>query len=132
MSLVSAQARQASLFETGADLTLRLTNDGMQPLTLIGSAHRLFVNGSFVGRAVSNEHVILSGYGTATQTVTVYLENLTLVRKALEFGNAPSLAYRLDSQFQPADGGHLGGIKTSITGELDLSAFGAGVPLAAP
>ena len=97
-------------------------------MTLVGSAHRLFVNGSFVGRAVSSERVTIPQFGTATQTVTVYLENLVLARKAMELGNAPAIAYRLDSQLQPADGGRYGGIKTSTTGELDLSGLTAGGP----
>lgn len=129
VSLVNVLPRQASLFETSAELTLRLTNDAMEPFTLAGSAHRLFLNGSYVGRAVSSERLTIPQLGTATQTVIVYLENLTLVRKVAELGQAPAIAYRLESLLHPAEGGRFGSFKTSTTGELDLSAFTAGTPV---
>ena len=132
VSLVQVMPRQASLFETSADLTLRLTNEGMEPVTLAGSAHRLFLNGTDIGKGVSSERVTIPGLGTATQTVTVYLQNLTLVRKAAELGNAPPvIAYRLESQLHPADGGRFGSFKTSTSGEIDLGPLMAGFPVTA-
>lgn len=110
---------QASLLETTMAFTLRFTNEGTQPLTLVGSSHRLYLNGSYVGRAVSNERVTIPQLGTTTQTVVVYLENLALVRKVAELPNAPKIDYRLESRLHPEGG--FGGIKASATGELDLT-----------
>jgi hypothetical protein len=69
------------LLETSAELMLRYTNETIEPLALAGSAHRLYLNGSYVGLAVSNESMSIPQLGTATQTVTIHLENLALVRK---------------------------------------------------
>lgn len=124
VTVADVRPLQASLLESSIALTLRLTNEALQPLTLAGSSHRLFLNGSYVGRAVSNERLTLPPLGTATQTVTVYLENLTLVRKAAELSNAPKINYRLESRLHPADGDGFGSIKAVATGELDLSGLG--------
>jgi LEA14-like dessication related protein len=129
VSLVNVLPRQASLFETSADLTLRLTNDAREPITLVGSTHRLYLNDTYVGRGVSSERLGLPSLGTATQTVTVYLENLILMRKATELGNARVIAYRLETEFHPADAGRFGNIKAVTNGEFDLSAFTGGIPL---
>lgn len=123
ISVVNLKPKQASLFETSAELTLRYTNESAQPLPLAGSAHKLYLNGSYVGRAVTDERVTIPGLGTTTQTVVVYLENLTLIRKAAELSgsDAPVVAYRLDSRLHPVEGGGLGGLRLSSSGELDLS-----------
>jgi LEA14-like dessication related protein len=124
VTVVDIRPTQASLLETAVSLTLRLTNEAMEPLALAGSSHRLYLNDSYVGRAVSNERVAIPQLGTATQTVTVYLENLTLVRKATELSRAPKIAYRLESRLHPAEGAGFGSIKATTTGELDLRGLG--------
>jgi LEA14-like dessication related protein len=125
VSVTHMQPTQASLLETVAQLTVRLTNETPGNLTLAGSAHRLYLNGTYVGRAVSNERVTVPGLGTMTQTVTVHLENLTLIRKATELSrtDAPVISYRLDSTLHPAEGQGYGSFKTTSAGELDLSSL---------
>lgn len=123
VSLTNVLPTEASLLETTAALTLRLTNERPQPLTLAGGAHRLYLNGSYVGRAVTNERVTVPELGTVTQTVTVHLENLTLIRKVTELSqtNAPMISYRLESTLHPAEGQGFGSFRATSTGELDLS-----------
>ena len=124
LSVVNLRPLQSTILETSLELTLRLTNEAAQPLVLAGSTHKLYLNDSYVGRAVSNERVAVPAFGTATPTVTVYLENLTLIRKATEFSQAPKLAYRLESRLHPADGAPFGDVKATATGELDLAGLG--------
>lgn len=124
LSVVNLRPLQSTILETSLELTLRLTNEAAQPLVLAGSTHKLYLNDSYVGRAVSNERVTVPAFGTATPTVTVYLENLTLIRKATEFSQAPKLAYRLESRLHPAEGAAFGDVKASATGELDLAGLG--------
>jgi LEA14-like dessication related protein len=116
---------QAAMFETGAALTLRLTNETASPLALIGSAHRLYLNDSYVGRAVSNERLTVQPLSTATQTVTVFMENLALMRKMIELANTnrPIIAYRLESQFHPVEVTRMRTLATTSRGELDLTAI---------
>ena len=128
LSVVNLRPLQSTILETSLELTLRLTNEAAQPLVLAGSTHKLYLNDSYVGRAVSNERVTVPAFGTATPTVTVYLENLTLIRKATEFSQAPKLAYRLESRLHPAEGSAFGDMKATATGELDLAGLGLTPP----
>jgi hypothetical protein len=122
VSLVSIVPQQSSLFETSAQLTLRYTNETARPLEFTGSTHRLFVNGTYVGRAVTNERVGVRELGTTTQTITAHLENLALMRKAQELGNVTTVDYRIESQLftHDARGNTLGAV---ATGQLDLSGW---------
>jgi LEA14-like dessication related protein len=133
VTLIDLLPTRATVFETGATMTLRYTNEAPAPIELKGSAHRLFLNGSYVGRAVSNDAVTVPQLGTATQTVTLYLENLALFRKAAEFSSAPAvIAYRLESQLYPADAQNARRIRTVASGQIDLRALMQGSNLAAP
>lgn len=121
MSVVNLLPARASVFETGGALTLRYTNEGPSGVTLRGSSHRLYLNGSYIGRAVSSEPLTIPPLGTATQLVTVYFENLTLLRKILELsqGAAPTLDYRVQSYLyrEPESAGR---IRLTASGQLDL------------
>ncbi len=123
VSLTNVVPTQASMLETTAALTLRLTNETPQPLTLAGGSHRLYLNGTYVGRAVTNERVTVPQLGTLTQTVTIHLENLALIRKVTELSqtNAPAISYRLESRLHPAEGQGFRSFRATSTGELDLS-----------
>jgi len=118
-SLVSIRPLQASLFETKAELTLRYTNESSRALPLAGSTHKLYINGTYVGRAVTNEQLTLPELGTTTQTMTAHLENLALMGKAREIGNLSTVEYRIDSRMHVAQGG--GTVKATSTGQVDLS-----------
>jgi LEA14-like dessication related protein len=128
LSVVNLRPLESTILETSVAVTLRLTNESAQPLVLAGSTHKLFLNGTSVGHAVSNERVTVPAFGTATPTVTVYLENLTLLRKATEVSQSPKLAYRLESRLHPAEGAGFGDVKATATGELDLAALGLAAP----
>jgi len=133
LSVASVRPLQGTLLETKIELMLRLTNEGVEPLTLDGSTHRVHLNGTYVGRAVSNERIVVPRLGTVTQVVTAHLENLILVRKFAEFSQTPKMiAYRLDSRFHPADGRGFGPLKVSATGELDLAGLTAQLSDPAP
>ncbi len=124
VSVTNLRPLHASLFETSAELTVRYANETVRPLSLAGSVHRLYLNGSYVGRAVSNEAVTIPGLSTTTQTVTIHLENLSLIRKLRQLPGARVIAYRLDSHLHPAASPETAGraaLKLSSAGELDLS-----------
>lgn len=123
VSLANLRPLQASLFETSAELTVRYANETPEPLALAGSVHRLYLNGSYVGRAVSNDAVEIPGLSTATQRVVIHLENLALLRKARQLRGAKAVGYRLDSLLHPAASSPRFRLKLSSSGEVDLSGF---------
>jgi LEA14-like dessication related protein len=129
LSVVDLRPLDSTVLETRVELVLRLTNESAQALAFAGSTHRLYVNDSYVGRAVSGEAVNVPAFGTTTPKVTVYLENLTLLRKAAEFSQAPTkLAYRLESRLHPAAGALFGDVKATTTGMIDLAGLGINFP----
>jgi LEA14-like dessication related protein len=128
LSVVNLRPLESTILETSVAVTLRLTNESAQPFVLAGSNHKLFLNGTSVGHAVSSERLTVPAFGTVTPTVTVYLENLTLLRKASEFSQAPKLAYRLESRLHPTEAAGFGDVKATATGELDLVALGLAAP----
>ncbi len=122
LSVTNLLPTEASLLETTAVLTLRLTNEMPRPVTLVGGAHRLMFNGTYVGRAVTSERITVPQLGTLTQTVTVHLENLTLMRKLAELSrdSSPIIRYQLDSKLHPAEGEGLRTFTATTRGELDV------------
>jgi hypothetical protein len=126
VSLVSIRPVAMALLETTAELTLRFTNETGRPLQLGGGSHRLYVNGSYVGRAVSNQSLLVSEFGTATQIVTAHLGNLALMRTAQEIEQSAVADYQIESMLQLSRDNGGGRLETIATGRLDLSGFLAG------
>lgn len=121
VGLVSIRPVQMSLFETSAEIILRFTNESSRPLVLAGSTHRLFVSGSPVGRAITNERLTIPQFGSITQTIPAHLENLALIKKAQELGNASLVDYRVDSRLHATDESGGGTLSATATGQLDLT-----------
>ena len=124
-SLVGLRPLQASLFETTAEMTLRVTNESPQPLVLGGSSHKIYVNDTYIGKAVTNEVLTVPPLSTATQTVSTHLENLALVRKVQELSTAaaPIVAYRIESRLFSTGPQGAGTLRATATGQLDLGGF---------
>lgn len=124
ISLVDVRPAGATVLETSVQLTVRVTNETNQPLRLSGSSHKLALNGTSIGNGVTNEGLVVPALGTATQTITVHLENLTLLRKFSGMRNATEVNYRLDSRLH-SEGGRAVPVMTE--GTFDLRPFLAGL-----
>lgn len=97
VSVVDFRPTEASLLESRGTLTLRYTNETIAPLGYSGSTHKLYLNGSYVGKAVSDRPFGIPPLNTATQDVTVQFENLALMRQLLSVRDSKSVAYRLET-----------------------------------
>lgn len=98
LTIVNVRPLTSTLLESGVELTLRVLNETDRPLEITGSSHKLALNGSSVGRAVNDRAVSVPPLGTATMTVTVYVENIALLRKFGTGQRVEQVAYRLDSR----------------------------------
>lgn len=98
LTIVNVRPTTSTLLESGVELTLRVLNETDRPLEITGSSHKLALNGSSVGRAVSDRAVSVPALGTTTMTVTVYVENIALLRKFGTGQRVEQVAYRLDSR----------------------------------
>jgi LEA14-like dessication related protein len=97
VTVVDFRPTEASLLESRGMLTLRYTNETISPLGYSGSTHKLYLNGSYVGKAVSDRPFGVPPLNTATQEVTVQFENLALIRQLFSVRDSKSAAYRLES-----------------------------------
>jgi LEA14-like dessication related protein len=103
-SLVSFRPTEASLLETRGVLTVRYTSENISPLGYSGSKHKLYLNGTYVGNAVSDKAFGIPPLTSVTQEITVQLENTALVQQLLTLGDHQTVSYRLESVlFQTVD-----------------------------
>ena len=123
VSLVDFRPTEASLLESRGTLTLRYTNDTIAPLGYSGSSHKLYLNGSYVGKAVSNQPFGIPPLNTVTRDVSVQFENLALIRQLVAVRESQTVAYRLESVvFQTLDEDKFE-IKLRSEGSLDLKSL---------
>lgn len=125
VTAIDFRPTSATLLETQAILTLRYTNENIVPIAFSGSTHKLYLNGTYVGKSVSKEPFGVPSLNTGTQTVTVYLENLAMIQKAQAFAQneTASFNYRMESVLFVEAGEARDSVKVVSTGRLDLSGF---------
>lgn len=118
--LVDVRPADMSLLETRAVMTLRFVNENVIPLGVSGGSYRLFLNGKYVGKAVSDAPVGLAAMSAATQDVTVFLENGALLRQLAAVAREGTVQYRLESVLLQRIGTTVNQIKTSSDGSVEL------------
>lgn len=124
VSLVDFRPTEAALLESRGTLTLRYTNENISALGFRGSRHKLYLNGKFVGTAVSDQPFGIPPMNTVTQDVTVNFENLALIRQLVDVGESQTVAYRLDSVLLQTIYDEKYEIKTGTEGVIDLRGLG--------
>jgi LEA14-like dessication related protein len=123
VSVVDVRSAEPALLETKAVVTLRYLNENVVPIGISGSRHRLSINGTSVGQAVSNAPVGLPPLSTATQEVTLLIDNLAVVSMLQELSRRPQASYRIESTLFVEAGDDRLDIKTQSEGVVDLSAL---------
>ncbi len=123
VNLVNFMPASAALLESSGVMTLRYTNENTIPIGLSGSTHKIFLNGSYVGKTVSKQPLGLAALSTITQDVTVNFENLALVKQLVAMRDQQTASYRVDSILYLTSGEENLSIKTSSTGSVDLRAL---------
>ncbi|QYM79296.1 LEA type 2 family protein [Horticoccus luteus] len=121
--LVDLRPSAVAPLETTAVMTLRYTNENVIALGFSGGTHRLFINGKFVGKAVSDQPIGLAPMTTATQDVTVYLDNGALLRQLAQVARDGAVHYRLESSLAQTIGDRKNQINTSSEGSVELPEF---------
>lgn len=125
VSLVDFRPTEASLLESRGTLTLRYTNENISALGFYGSRHKLYLNGKYVGLAVSDQPFGIPPLNTVTQEVTVNLENLALVRQLASISESQQVTYRLESVLFQTIYEEKYEIRTTAEGMLDLRGLAA-------
>ena len=119
-TLVDIRPTNASLLESEVVATVRLTNENIAPLGFSGLQIKLYLNGSYVGNGLSNQPFGIPPLNSGTQTVTLHLQNLALVKQLAAISDSQTVAYRLDTVLYQTIDEEKNTIKTSSQGSLDL------------
>lgn len=120
VSLVDIKPVGASVFESRAVLTLRFMNENVVPFGISGTAHKVYLNGTYVGKAVNNQPIGLPPLTTATRDVTLMLENSALLKELMGLGRSSTISYRLENTIYTLDGEDKVQLRSETKGSLDV------------
>ncbi len=121
VTLVDLKAGTPATKEAQLVATLRFTSESLNAFGFSGSAHKLYCNGSYLGRAVSHTPLGLPPLTTTTRDLPLVLENPALVRQVLAAAGASGARYRLDTVLTATNGEDEVTVKSSAEGTVDLS-----------
>lgn len=99
VSLINLRFEDATALETTATFTLRLSNESPQPIQLEGEVHKIYLNGLYLGKGLSDQAVEVPRLGTITHEVKVHLSNLALATRIKSIIESKSFEYRIESVF---------------------------------
>ena len=80
-------------------LHIRLSNEAPEARQFTGSAHKIYLNGLYVGKGLSDEAITVPRLGTVTQDITVHLSNLALAARLKSVIEGKRFDYRIQSTF---------------------------------
>ena len=121
VNLVTLHFKDATVLETTADFVLRLSNDAPEARKFTGSAHKIYINGLYVGKGLSADAIEVPRLGTVTQAVTVHLSNLALATRIKSVIEAKRFEYKVASTF--FGDSMFRSFRSETTGKLDLNDF---------
>jgi LEA14-like dessication related protein len=121
VSLVSAHFQAATMLETTAVFTLRLENDETSRLEITGAAHKIYLNGLYVGEGLSDAMLTVPRLSSITNDVTMHLSNLALATRIKSSVESKQVDYRIQSTFYGKS--WLGRTHSESTGRLNLQDF---------
>ena len=119
VSIVTVRLTDMTAFETTATFKLRFSNDTPEAMRLTGGAHKIYLNGLYVGEGLSGDTLELPRLATATQEVTVHLSNIALVTRIKPIIDSRSFDYRIRSTLYS----QAGRLRSENTGRLELKDF---------
>jgi len=98
-----------------------LSNDEPEARQFTGSAHKIYLNGLYIGKGLSDKTVDVPRLGTVTQDVTVHLSNLALATRIKPVIESKRFDYRIQSVFYGK--GTFNRTRSETDGKLDLNDF---------
>ncbi|HTH48728.1 MAG TPA: LEA type 2 family protein [Candidatus Limnocylindria bacterium] len=121
VTLVSVRPASGTEGEVQLACTLRLQNASPAPVTVDGAAHKIYLNGVYIGQGLTNERTEVPRLATATQQVTVTLSSFRLAWALSTVYRTQKVSYRVISTIYAAEGGNTRRIRAHKEGALDLN-----------
>ena len=106
--------------ETRVTLTLRFTSESVNAFAFSSSIHKLYVNGSYLGRATSSTPIGMPPLSTVTKDVILVLDNAAALKQLVALSNSSVARYRLESVLIATSGEDEVRFKGNTEGTVDL------------
>jgi LEA14-like dessication related protein len=123
VAVVDLRPAGASMMESRAVMTVRYFNENVIPIAFTSTSHKLYLNGTYVGKAVSNDALGLPPASTATQDVVVFFENTQLLNQLAQVGRSGNVSYKLVSTLIYQKGDETERVPAETSGTIDLSSL---------
>jgi LEA14-like dessication related protein len=123
VSLVNVQFENATVLETTARFTVRLQNASPEPFLLEGGEYKIYINGHYIGKGLSNNSVLVPRLSSVTQPVEVYLRNLSMAARLKPIIESKSMDYKIKSTLYVRMNNHAKSLNAANEGRLDLRDF---------
>ena len=123
VTLTSLRPVPGSSAGSQATMALSLVNENVIPIAISGGSYTLYLNGTSVGKTVSNDAVGLPQQSTASLNVTISLNNAALVKNLQDGNGAKTASYRLEGVLRIEAGDEHLTLKSSASGSVDVTAF---------
>ena len=121
MTIDSVKPAAATAADNQAVLTLHIANENVVAVGIASSTHRLSLNGTSVGTAVSSTPIGIQSLAAATQEASVRFDNPALIRQLANAPGAKTVSYKLESDLTVTAGDDTIHVKSVYEGTLDLS-----------
>ena len=99
VSLTNMRFTDATLLETTGEFTLRVENESPAPVLLNGAVHKIYLNGLYIGKGLTSQSLEVPRLGSATQDVTIHLQNLSLATRLRAILEQQAIDYRVATIF---------------------------------
>lgn len=124
VTLVNVRSATGTEGEVQLGFTLRLQNASPAPITVDGAAHKIYLNGVYIGQGLTNERIEVARLATATQQVTVNLSTFRLAWALSKVYRTEKVDYQVNSTIYAAEGGSTRRIRAHKEGAVDLTELG--------
>ena len=116
VNLSSPGDRGGGIGEADLAFTIRLQNATPEAVVLTGGAHKIYLNGVYLGQGLSNERVEVPRLATTTAELSVHLSTFKLARALYGVYRAQKADYRIVSTLY----GERRTFRTHKEGSIDL------------
>lgn len=119
VSVVNFALENATLFETTAQIEVRVDNENPFPLHVDGAVHRLYLNDTYLGKGFDRQGFHIPRLSSETHTVTIHVSNLTLLTNMRPLLEKNGLSYRIESTIH-TKGNTRRTVKAADSGSFDF------------
>ncbi len=123
MSVTDIKSAPPSPKGMQATASITFANENVIAIGISEAVHKLYLEGTYVGKAFVEEPIGLPQMTSGKQTITFLLEKADFVKQLAAGSSKKSVSYRLVSELRTVSGEDKVEINTSNTGALDLSAL---------